>query len=84
MRRYSKVNSRSRLFALQMGMGKELMLSIEEQFKAGSDSSSRAARQAAEMVGATMTPEDWMETKFAAEFYLRILASLASASTANR
>ena len=35
-------------------------------------------------VGATMTPEDWMESKFASEFYLRLVASLASASTANR
>ena len=84
VRRHCNTVSRARLFALQLGMGPELKLSIELKFKSGSDSSSKAARQAAEMVGATMTPEDWLETKFGSEFYLRLLTSLASASKANR
>ncbi len=84
VRRHCKTNSRGRLFALQMGMGDELKLSIESRFKAGSDSSSRAARQAALMIGADMTPEHWMETRFAHEFYLRVLVALAGSSTVNR
>ena len=84
IRRHAGNNGRGKIFALQMGMGHELKLSIESRFKVGSDSSSRAARQAADMVGAKMTPEDWLETKFANEFYLRLVASLASASKANR
>ena len=39
VRRHCHASSRARLFALQMGMGKELELSIEANFKAGSDSS---------------------------------------------
>ena len=31
-----------------------------------------------------MVPEQWMETSFAVEFYLRCVVSLASASKANR
>jgi hypothetical protein len=76
--------ARAKIFALQTGMGDELNLSIESRFRVGSDSSARAARQAATMVGATMTPEHWMETSFSLEFYLRCVISLAAASTANR
>ena len=79
IRRHAATHSRARVFALCLGMGKELKIEIGPQ-----NAQNNAARQAAEMMGTKVTPEDWLEKPFGIDFYLRLVSILTSESKTNR
>ena len=82
VRRHYQDHPRVRAFAKFCQMTKELERA--EADAAGDQEETKKEESAAQLMGATMTQDDWMQTEGALDFYLRVLLSVNSACVSSK